>query len=293
MSAMPKRLRAFQQVCQDNLYPHPAALPDQQGCDRRHQAVAEVLCRVPEEAYERFKRIRKSRRRSFDWFIPPLGTLGLVYPFLPNVRPRKQSMQLERFGTSILKPYARIIYLSPFLELRGRDALVYIVAHELAHVWLNHAMYSFDQEGEKAEREVYRKVCSWGFQPEARKIERLREDAASELTTPSNVCLPEEATQLIRLARAADVDMGPCYPEGKQLCIEFYAIGDIEIVFKVARCSYRVTTEQYNDGDGSDPSYRLMLLLFIPTADLSELVRKFGVYVTELAKPPQAGNETR
>ena len=289
MNTMSLRLRTFQQVYQDMLYPRGAILPDEQGCDRRHQTVAEVLCRVPEEAYQRFKRLKQSRRRSFDWFIPPLGAQGLVYPFPPNVRPRKQSMPLERFGTSILKPYARVIYLSPFLELRRRDNLVYVVAHELAHVWLNHALLYFDHEGKKAEREAYRRVCSWGFQREARKIEGLRKDAASVLTMPSTVCLSEEAAQLLSFARAADVEMGACYPEDKQLCIEFHSAGDIEMFFKVARCSYRVETEQYNDGDESDPSFRLMLLAFIPTADLAGLVKKFDEYVAKLANSPETG----
>jgi hypothetical protein len=288
MQTVSKHLRPFQRVHEDKLYPPEAPLPDEQGCDRRHQAIAEVLCRLPEDAYQRLKRLKRSKRRSFSWFIPHLGTQGLVYPFPPNVRPRKQAIPQERFGSSILSPHARVIYLSPFLELRDRDHLVYVVAHELAHVWLNHALHSVGDEGEMAEREAYRRVCLWGFEYEAHKTEGRNEELAAELTDPESDCLPEEAIQLLRLARAAGIEMGSCYPESEQMGTQFHSAGDIKMFFKVARCGYRIDVEQRNGGDESSPSFQVMLLAFVPTPDLPRLVKTFREYVAALAKPPEA-----
>src|SRR5262245_51398241 len=92
MTTTVQLLRLFQQVHADRLYPSDGPLPDQQECDRRHRAVAEVLCRLPEEAYQGVKKIKASKR-SFDWFIPNLSYQGAVYPFHPNMRPPRRDGQ--------------------------------------------------------------------------------------------------------------------------------------------------------------------------------------------------------
>src|SRR5690242_6257222 len=118
MNPVSQRVRSLQQVLSDKLYPdrNPSLNPESD--DRRHQAVAEVLCRLLDEDYEQLKRLKHSRR-SFEWFIPDLGEWGLTCPFLPNVKRRgkQRTMPRARHGASILVPYARVVYLSPLLEL--------------------------------------------------------------------------------------------------------------------------------------------------------------------------------
>jgi hypothetical protein len=138
MKAVSERRRCPQQILVDGLYPCRDKPPDPELDDRRHQAIADVLCRLPEDVYERVKRIKQSNR-SFEWFLPDISELGLVYPLLPNKRPRKMGgmpIPDAKHGLSILVPYARVIYLSPLLELRAWDSIVLVVAHRLMpFVW--------------------------------------------------------------------------------------------------------------------------------------------------------------
>ena len=74
------RFRKLEQVFEDGLWPH-------QGLDlfpeetRRHQAIAEVLCTIPEDDYNRLKECVFE----FEWFIPDYRRRGEVRPFFPNM----------------------------------------------------------------------------------------------------------------------------------------------------------------------------------------------------------------
>jgi hypothetical protein len=159
--------RSLETIVADKLYPKDSPLPGEQCCDRRHQVIAEVLARLPEDVYQRLAR-RKASKRSFDWFVPEAGVFGLVFPFDVNFRAKKG--RLQRLGQTWLCPHARIIYLSPLLELRGWDCLVYVVAHELAHISLNHAPETGgDENAVRAEREAFRRACAWRLPPRSKE----------------------------------------------------------------------------------------------------------------------------
>jgi hypothetical protein len=176
-----REVRTFQAIENDGLYPKEFPRPNEPFCDRRCRTITEVLERLPEIPYRRLTKIKNSKRHSLDWFVPKLDVQGLVFPFIPNVRPRKVSFRLERHGETILRPFARIIYLSLLLEFFGKGHLVYVVAHELAHLDLNHATHFTDTEGAKSEQEVSCRVRSWGFEIEADRIEGLNKATESEL----------------------------------------------------------------------------------------------------------------
>lgn len=280
MDTAPLHFREFEQIKSDGLYPAERPGPNDQDCDRRCQAIVMVLSRLPEVPYQRLKRLKCSKRRSFDWFVPRLEIQGLVFPFLPNVRPRNDAEPTERFGDSILLPYARIVYVSPILEFAGWDNLVYVVAHELAHVYLNHAMHSFDSEGRRAEREVYRRVISWGFAREANHIEGLRKAAESELISSSDVRLPDDARRFVPLARMAGIDIRAAYTEGDELCVEVFSSGDLELLCKAAACEFRTTIERYNDGDSTKPLPRFMLLVYVPLVEVPTISKTLAKLIT-------------
>jgi hypothetical protein len=269
--------RSPETIVADNLYPRDSPLPGEQCCDRRHQAIAEVLARLPEDAYQRLAR-RKASKRSFDWFVPEAGVFGLVFPLDVNFRTKKG--RLQRLGQTWLRPHSRIIYLSPYLELRGWDCLVYVVAHELAHISLNHAPETGgDEDAERSEREAFHRACAWGFRREAKKIEELKKKAEETLTNPADLRLPAAVAELKALAWTAGIHVGNCYPEGEITCIEFFSSGDAELFLKIARKEYTVTAEVYNDGNMDDVSPRVVLLVRVPTADLAHMQKHLGNFI--------------
>jgi hypothetical protein len=263
-------VRSPQQILADGLYPDPEALEPH---DRRHQAVAEVLCRLPEDVYEQVKRIKLSKR-SFEWFIPALGTQGLVYPFVPNFKPRTRGgvpVPSASRGMWILGPYTRVIYLSPLQELRGWDSLVLVAAHELAHVVLNHPPICHDQESDRCEREVFRLVCEWGFDREARREEATCKAIEGPGTT-SDALAP-----LAALLREAGIETVPPYEEEQpgEACIEFAGAGDAELFLNIARRAYKVEVIQWDEGGDGEHLFRVRLVVSFPTGDVPGLSAVF------------------
>ena len=98
---------------------------------RRHRAIAEVLCRVPTEWYEGLK----EQVETFIWFIPHLESRGEVHPFPVTIYPETKEGDLR------LRPYSKVLYLSPMLERAALDIGVAVIAHELAHIALKHNVF--------------------------------------------------------------------------------------------------------------------------------------------------------
>ena len=132
---------------------------------QRHLAVAHVLCSIPPGDYQQLVDLDDS----FLWFIPHFLTYGQVEPFPSTVDEGEDSPKA---------PYAKVLYLSPRLERAAWDITVSTVAHELAHIILEHELFSL--EGYDAQEEAaWLRSCEWGFEREAKKHKALRKRQAS------------------------------------------------------------------------------------------------------------------
>ena len=152
----------------------------------------QILCTLPKEDYY----ILSSKVGTFDWFIPTEWSYAQCYPFVANIRDAKilglKPLSLKASSGKRKKmriaPHARVIYLSPELEKIAWDRILVVVAHELAHIILNHPLY-VGKERDRNEEEAWALVRKWGFNNEVRKhlafhkrTETLYEKKIKELT---------------------------------------------------------------------------------------------------------------
>ena len=146
-----KALRTLDQLLNDVLW--PTSNPPH---DRRHFALEYVLCRIPEADYRRLA----DAIDTFCWFIPPAWKRASI-ELLPATYEKAFSNGPPSRG-------ARVVYFSPSLERTPGDILYAIVAHELAHVVLNHKLQTATlEEYDVQEEEALRCICGWGFKREA------------------------------------------------------------------------------------------------------------------------------
>jgi hypothetical protein len=115
---MPEK-RTLQSITEELVYPF-GNLCGPSEVTIRENAVAYVLCRIPEQDYLKLK----DGIDGFDWFVPYFECGGEIQPFFVNIYPRT-----SKKGKLRLKPYAKILYLSPMLEKRSFDIAVGVVAH--------------------------------------------------------------------------------------------------------------------------------------------------------------------
>jgi hypothetical protein len=151
MAATGERIRSLEKVIlKDLVFPSRGGLPmvDEGMMDVRHQAIAEVLCRIPEDSYQKLL----SLADTFNWFIPDKGTLAKCYRFW-NVLADDP-------------PFARVLYLNPVLEELAFGSAVAVVAHELAHIILGHNLRVTPEEYEAKELAAGKLVTEWGFEQE-------------------------------------------------------------------------------------------------------------------------------
>jgi len=107
---------------------------------RRLDAISEVLAALPDSAYQCFQ----DYGIDLLWIIPRNDVLGQV--------------------RAIPGGEKRIIYLSPQLETCHQDLVFVTVAHEIAHVILNHTLENLTTaEYERQEAEVHDTLVAWGF----------------------------------------------------------------------------------------------------------------------------------
>jgi hypothetical protein len=150
-------LRTIFQVAEDGLWPSADIMGPDPEQSARHAAIAHVLCRIPNDAYQ----VLKNAAESFWWFIPSNTTQGMIYPFPVTV---------EEDGDYL--PYAKVLYLSPRLETVAWAITIGVVAHELAHIVLEHPVYA-GADYDTNESEAWKMVADWGFALEARKCQRV------------------------------------------------------------------------------------------------------------------------
>jgi hypothetical protein len=114
--------------------------------DQRSKAAIDIMRRIPGEDFKKLK------THPCEWYLPIKNNLG----------------EVKSFNQS------KIIYLSPELENMSFDRVKAVVAHELAHVVLNHDL----QPGEKykqQEDEAWGLASQWGLEQEVKKHLTQRE----------------------------------------------------------------------------------------------------------------------
>jgi len=146
----------------------------------RHAAIEEVLRRIPDADYA----VLVDDPQSFEWFVPSYESLASTQPFAPGYQhppDERQTVHVKVGTPKGMKPeaistggipypkMARVVYLSPRLEKSAFDIAVAVVAHEVAHIVLDHRLIAPVDLYATQEKEVYDKICEWGFEREARK----------------------------------------------------------------------------------------------------------------------------
>src|ERR1041384_3445188 len=146
-----KVLRDFHTLQNDCVLPNEmAGGPCEGPQNRRHEAILCVMCQISNADYASLVK----QLDAWSWFIPDARIYGMVEPVPCGG------------GQDGLH---RIIYLSPLLEKETPDVLVAVVAHELAHIALGHEMFNQNDKYEKHEKQVFQRLCEWGFTAEAKK----------------------------------------------------------------------------------------------------------------------------
>ena len=134
----------------------------------KNVAIVEVLRRIPETDFLRLEEMTET----FEWFIPHYDTLGTVMPFYCT-HPEEPSGEGNQMT---LKSFSRVLYLSPLLGDVDKDIAVAVVAHELAHIILDHILISSPEEYNRQEDEAWKLVRKWGFEKEiAAREKHMRE----------------------------------------------------------------------------------------------------------------------
>ena len=152
----PKYRRSFQTVLEEGLWPSQGLNPDPEQ-NSRYGAIAEVLQGLPDAAYAAL--VKKSD--TFNWFIPEQETGAGIMPF-PCTLPEKTNRAAM----------AVVLYLSPLLERRGFKSVVGTVAHELAHIFLEHKLFGAE-DYDAQEEAAWETIRSWGFVTEDRANKRF------------------------------------------------------------------------------------------------------------------------
>src|SRR5262245_11441255 len=89
----------------------------------RNIALYEVLTKITEEDYHPLADLVET----FTWFIPEVNCYGMVMPFFCTIYPEPDGAGLQ------LRPYSKVLYLSPDLEASAYDIALAVISHELAH----------------------------------------------------------------------------------------------------------------------------------------------------------------
>jgi len=156
--------RDVEQLIKDFLWPR-CGLFDPYYAPQRLQAIAKVLCRLPEHDYEKLRAVEDT----FTWFIPHYYSHGWIEPVFATIFEE----MTDSPGIEYL-PYTKLLYLSPRLEEAAWDIVVAVVGHELAHLVLGHKAMGI-KEGEYAvqEQAAFDLLCEWGFDLEAKKLRAM------------------------------------------------------------------------------------------------------------------------
>jgi len=131
--------------------------------DNRVNAIIEVLRRIPDEDFEKFKDLSLN----IECFLPKLYTYGSVIKSDVQVSsPDKNEDMITESPCSI------VLYLSPVLEHLDSNIIIATAAHQIAHILHGHGHIDNDPitvSNEPQEHEVWETLRDWGFEKEAKK----------------------------------------------------------------------------------------------------------------------------
>ncbi|MCH2573033.1 MAG: hypothetical protein MK103_16860 [Planctomycetes bacterium] len=145
---MPQRQkqRAVEILIREGLYPASEFDPEVQGW--RYQAIAEILCTIPEEDY----RALLDLRETFEWFVPHIQDLGKVCRF--------ENTKMDRI---------QVVYLSPALEHEPWGLVVVTVACALADILCG------PSETAKKKTAIDDRIKVWGLSEEFKACRNIIE----------------------------------------------------------------------------------------------------------------------
>jgi hypothetical protein len=145
-----KYVRLIDKLWEDCIFPGYSGMPV---TDKRHRAIKEILCRMPEKDYQQLV----SMIDYFHWFVPGHGgqpNYAAAYAFTRNTD--------DMSGKLTIKGYARVLFLSPCMERLSLENNIAIVALEVAHIVLNHNLFpGIELPGQK--EAALNLVKEWGF----------------------------------------------------------------------------------------------------------------------------------
>lgn len=116
---------------------------------------------------------------------PPRGVprITTVRSVALSRRPTKTTVGLTRYSRVryflvLSRPRQTITFYSSLLDALSDLAATAVIAHELAHAWLNE--YVHPEESRKREREADALARDWGFGPELDALDREAETVLSD-----------------------------------------------------------------------------------------------------------------
>ncbi len=127
------------------------------GYSERRRVLLYVLATLPDEDYEKLCGLQYE---VFLW-IPPLCGYGFIRP-IPPLEEEDKIMKL--------------VYLSPELEALNEKIVLAVIAHELAHLVLDHKLWGSFELDEKQEKEAWDQVRKWGFEEEIKANHKHRKE---------------------------------------------------------------------------------------------------------------------
>jgi hypothetical protein len=162
-------LRSEDEAFESMLYPFDYGGPDS---PNRRIAAMHVLRRLPEKVFSALD----DKIDEFHWFIPHPEDRGSLWPFFITHDPvDSEELSQRRRG------YSRVLYLSPALEDDELQIAVFVVVHELAHIYLDHELLFLRLEDDKRqEKEANELVKEWGFVEEHGAFFRLMKGGIGE-----------------------------------------------------------------------------------------------------------------
>ncbi len=149
-------MRTLADVQRDNLWPGGGfqGLPH----DETNRAIAlrEVLLSLPVNDYNCLRR----KADSFHYFIPDYDTLGMCMPF---------SYHDQEEPEEDIAPNVNVLYLSPRLDRLAYSTALAVIAHEIAHLVLDHEMSCTSEQYDIQEEEAWARASTWGYEEDIRK----------------------------------------------------------------------------------------------------------------------------
>ncbi|HXW94129.1 MAG TPA: SprT-like domain-containing protein [Nitrososphaerales archaeon] len=120
----------------------------------------------------RFRRLFSEANRRPPPVVPQITTVRSI---TLSKRPTKTTVGLTRYSRVryflvLSRPRQTITFYSSLLGALSDPAATAVIAHELAHAWLNEHIRP--EESRKREREADRLARDWGFGPELRALDQ-------------------------------------------------------------------------------------------------------------------------